>query len=398
MSWSDFLARFAAWWPDLGWTDVLPALLAGGVTVAAIKLGLRLSLRRLQALSQHTRTQFDDALVSVLQHTSTSLVWIVGLLVGLGLLPLDDRWHGRVAQLWFSVVALQFGLWGQQAVLLLLTAHQQRQNLRHGVDGNAAAALSATATLLSWGLRAALWAIVALAVLSNLGVNITAFVASLGIGGIALALAVQNILGDLFASMAIAVDKPFEVGDSVTVGNVNGTVERVGLKTTRIRSLGGEQIVMSNAELLKQTVANFKRLQTRRVLFGFGITYDATAEQVAAVPQLLRELIEADPQLEYVRAHFKGFGESSLDFEVVYRVKHPDYDVYMDRQQALNLALMRAFEQRGISFAFPTRTVNIAGATAQTGHVNTDRGMPADAGWQTGAPSASTRVAAHERG
>lgn len=356
MTWSELLARAEAAWPAVGWADVLPAVLAGLLTILAIKTGLRLLVRRLRALSTHTRTALDDHLVGVLERTPVALIWGVGLLVGLSLLPLDDRWHGRVAQLWFAVVALQLGLWAQQAVAGLLAAHQQR----HGGSG----ALSASATLLGWGLRGALWVVVLLAVLSNLGVNITAFVASLGIGGIALALAVQNILGDLFASLAIAVDKPFEVGDSITVGEVTGTVERVGLKTTRIRSLGGEQIVMSNAELLKRTVANFKRLQTRRVLFTFGIAYGATADEVAAVPPLVKALIDADPQLELVRAHFKGFGDNALNFEVVYRVKDPSYDVYMDRQQALNLALMRGLQQRGIRFAVPARTVNVVGLQA----------------------------------
>jgi hypothetical protein len=337
MTWNDFLARLQAFWPDVGWTEVLPAVLAGALTIVAIKIGLRFIVQRLRALSARTHTAVDDGLVSVLERTNSVLIWVVGLLVGLNMLPLEDRWHDRVSQLWFAVVALQIGLWVQQAVAQVLTAHQ----LRHGGNG------------------------ALLAVLSNLGVNITAFVASLGIGGIAVALAVQNILGDLFASLAIAVDKPFEVGDSITVGDVTGTVERVGLKTTRIRSLGGEQIVMSNAELLKRTVANFKRLQTRRVVFNFGITYDASPEDVAAVPAMLREIIEADPKLDFVRAHFKSFGESSLDFEVVYRVNDPDFDVYMDRREALNLALMRALRERGIQFAFPTRTVNIVGAPAQ---------------------------------
>ncbi len=355
MTWNDALARVEAAWPDVGWTEVLPAVLAGLLTIIVIKGGLRLLVQRLRALSARTSTTLDDGLVSVLERTNGALIWIVGLLVGLNMLPLDDRWHDRVSQLWFAVVVLQMGLWVQQAVAQVLAAQQQR----HGGGST----LSASATLLSWGLKGALWVMVVLAVLSNLGVNITAFVASLGIGGIALALAVQNILGDLFASLAIAVDKPFEVGDSITVGDVTGTVERVGLKTTRIRSLGGEQIVMSNAELLKRTVANFKRLQTRRVLFAFGITSDATADEVASVPPLLRELIEADPQLEYVRAHFRGFGENSLNFEVVYRVKDANYDVYMDRQQALNLALMRAFHERGLHFATPaTPTVNVMGA------------------------------------
>ncbi len=359
MTWPDFLVRAEAAWPDVGWTEVLPAVLAGMLTILLIKGGLRLAVQRLRVLSARTRTSLDDNLVGVLERTHGALVWVVGLLVGLTLLPLDDRWHDRVAQLWFAVIALQLGLWGQQAVAQLLTAQQ----LRHGGSDTT---LSASATLLSWGLRGALWVVVVLAVLSNLGVNITAFVASLGIGGIALALAVQNILSDLFASLAIAVDKPFEVGDSITVGDVTGTVERVGLKTTRIRSLGGEQIVMANAELLKRTVANFKRLQTRRVPFTFGITYDASADDAAAVPPLVKELIAADPKLELVRAHFKGFGESSLNFEVVYRVKDPSYDVYMDRQQALNLALMRALQQRGIRFAFATNTVNVVGLQGLT--------------------------------
>jgi small-conductance mechanosensitive channel len=361
MTWNDFLNRAAAFWPDVDWTDALPALLAALLTVVIVKAGLRLTIQRLRTLSQRTRTSVDDGLLRVLQQTHTALIWVVGLLVGLSMLPLDDRWHGRLTQLWFAVVALQIGLWGQQAVALLLAAQQRR----HNSAGAGMAAVSATATLLGWGLRGALWAVVVLAILSNMGVNITAFVASLGIGGIAVALAVQNILGDLFASLAIAVDKPFEVGDSITVGDVTGTVERVGLKTTRIRSLGGEQVVMSNAELLKRTVANFKRLQTRRVAFNFGVTYDTPADQVAAVPPLVKELIEADPKLEFGRAHFKGFGESSLTFEVVYRVRDPDYDVYMDRQQALYLALMRGLQQRGIRFAFPTQTLNLVAGPQQ---------------------------------
>ncbi|MCE4557606.1 mechanosensitive ion channel family protein [Roseateles cellulosilyticus] len=347
------MARVAASQPEVTWPEVLPAVLAGFATVLVVKIGLRVVMQRLRALSVRTSTPVDDGLVQVLERTSSLLIWTVGLLVGLGLLPLDDRWHGRVSQLWFAVVAVQLGLWGQQIVSQVLQFHAQRR----AEDAGTTATLTASATLLGWGLRGALWVVVALAMLSNMGVNITAFVASLGIGGVAIALAVQNILGDLFASLSIAVDKPFEVGDFIVVDDVSGTVERVGLKTTRIRSLGGEQIVMGNAELLKRTVSNFKRLQTRRVSFGFGVTYDTSVEEVSAIPPLVRQLIEADPQLDFLRAHFKSFGDSSLDFEVVYRVNDPSYDVYMDRQQALNLALMRELQARGISFAFPTRTV-----------------------------------------
>jgi len=205
-----------------------------------------------------------------------------------------------------------------------------------------------------------LWAIVLLAMLSNLGVNITAFVASLGVGGIAVALAVQNILGDLFASLSIAVDKPFEVGDFIVVDSQSGTVEHVGLKTTRIRSLSGEQIVMANTSMLGTTIQNFKRLQERRIVFKIGLTYDCTAEQARQVPTILREIIQSIDNTRFDRAHFQGFGDSTLDFETVYIVLNPGYSAYMDIQQEINLRLMVALEKLGVDFAFPTQTIHVA--------------------------------------
>lgn len=216
--------------------------------------------------------------------------------------------------------------------------------------------------LISWGLRLLLWSVVLLAMLSNMGVNITAFVASLGVGGIAVALAAQTVLGDLFASVSIAMDKPFEVGDFVVFGGVAGTIEYVGIKTTRIRSLGGEQLVMSNTGLLKQTVSNYKRLRERRIVFSFGVTYDTTAEQAGEIPQIVKRVVEASDRLRFDRAHFKAFGDSSLDYEVVYIVKDPGYGVYMDEQQRINLALMRELAAINVGFAFPTRTVHVVQA------------------------------------
>jgi small-conductance mechanosensitive channel len=209
-------------------------------------------------------------------------------------------------------------------------------------------------------MRTLLWSVIALAVLSNLGVNITAFIASLGVGGIAVALAVQNILGDLFASLAIAVDKPFEVGDFVVVGGVAGTVQMIGLKTTRIRSLQGEEVVMSNTDILKQTINNYRPMRERRIVFAFGVAYDTPAEKIEAIPGVVKRLVDAQEKLRFDRAHFKAFGDSSLDFEVVYIVKDPAYNTYMDMQQALNVGLMREFAAMGVEFAFPTRTIHIA--------------------------------------
>lgn len=314
------------------------------------------ALRRLSKLAERTDNRADDLLVEVLGATRKWVIAIVALLLGASMLDLPDRWTTRVGQLWFVAVALQVGLWCNLAVTIGL----RRQSERNLAATGAASPVTAAATLLSWGLRVLLWTVVLLAVLSNVGVNITAFVASLGVGGIAIALAAQNILGDLFASVAIALDKPFEVGDFIVLGSVAGTVELVGVKTTRIRSLGGEQIVMSNTELLKQTVSNYKRLQERRIVFSFGVTYDTTPEQAETIPMLVKQVVEASEQLRFDRAHFKSFGESSLDYEVVYLVLDPAYQVYMDQQQRINLGLMRELAKLGVDFAFPTRTVVMA--------------------------------------
>jgi small-conductance mechanosensitive channel len=201
-----------------------------------------------------------------------------------------------------------------------------------------------------------------LAMLSNLGINVTTFVASLGIGGIAVALAVQTILSDLFASLSIAVDKPFEVGHFIIFGDVLGTVTYVGLKTTRIQALSGQQIVVSNAELLKQTINNYKFMSQRRVVFGFGVSYATTPDQAEAIPALVRRAIESQDKTRFDRAHLLKFDENALQYEVVYYILDGDYNVYMDRHQAINLTIMRGLAEMGVSFAWPRRAVQMLDA------------------------------------
>jgi small-conductance mechanosensitive channel len=182
-------------------------------------------------------------------------------------------------------------------------------------------------------------------------------VAGLGIGGIAVALAMQNILGDLFASMAIVLDKPFRVGDFIIVNDQPGTVEKVGLKTTRVKSLWGEQLVFANAKLLNSDIKNYKRLQERRIAFGVGVTYETPLEKLRAIPGWLKAAVEAQPDVRFDRAHFKSYGDFSLDFEIVYYVLGPEFNLYMDRQQAINLAIFAKFAAEGVQFAYPTRTL-----------------------------------------
>ena len=214
-------------------------------------------------------------------------------------------------------------------------------------------------SLIQFFVRVAVWSLALLLLFENLGFDVTALVAGLGIGGIAVALAAQSVLGDLFSSLAIVLDRPFEVGDFIVFGDQNGTVEKIGIKTTRIRSLSGEQIACSNTDLMNSRVHNFKRMIERRVLFVLGTTYDTPQDKLESIPGTVREVVEAQELARFDRAHFRSFGDSALEFEVVYWVLSPDYNTYMDVQQAINFAIFRAFGENGIEFAFPTRTLYV---------------------------------------
>lgn len=225
-----------------------------------------------------------------------------------------------------------------------------------------------TMRMLLFFARLLVFTIGALVIVDNIpGVQITALVASLGIGGIAVALALQNILTDIFASLTITLDKPFVLGDFIIVGDHLGVVENIGLKTTRIRSLSGEQLVFSNSDLLTSRIRNFKRMKERRVAFGIQATYDTPVDKLKKVPGKVKEIIEGLEDTRFDRAHFKAHGSHSLDFEIVYYVLGPDYNLYMDRQQAINLAIHEYFRDEGIEFAFPTRTLYLKNDDAHVG-------------------------------
>jgi len=208
--------------------------------------------------------------------------------------------------------------------------------------------------------RLVLGSVVVLVGLDHFGVNITAMVAGLGVGGVAVALAVQNVLGDLFASLSIVLDKPFVVGDFIVVGEQRGTVERVGLKTTRVRSLSGEQLVFSNSDLLSSRIQNFKRMDERRVSFRIGVTYQTPRSALESIPGTIRQIIESIDRTRFDRAHFASYGDFALLFEIVYYVLDSDYNVYMDVQQTINLRIHEAFEKDGIEFAYPTQRLYVS--------------------------------------
>lgn len=325
------------------------ALLVASVLITVV----RVARRRMRAWAARTEGRADDVVADVLHATRPWFIVAVALLAGAQVLSLPDRATTILDRLFALAVTLQAGLWLNAGLQGWLQGYLRR---RREADATGAT----TAAILGFVARLVLWSLVLLMMLDNLGVDVTALVASLGIGGIAVALAAQNILGDIFASLAIALDKPVVIGDFIVIGDVMGTVERVGLKTAHLRSLSGELIVLPNSDLLSSRIRNYKRMFQRRVLFGFGVTYQTPPEKLRAIPGTVQRIVEQDDLARFDRAHLSSFGASALEFEVVYFVKDPDYNKYMDVQQRINFALIDALAGAGVEFAYPTQTIHLA--------------------------------------
>lgn len=339
-------------------------LLAATLTVL-VALGLRLLTNavvdRLQRFAGGTTNDVDDLLATLLSKTRTLFILLLAFWAGSEVLALPPGADAAVEAVVVVGFLVQAGFWGSGLVNYGLERYRRRQL---EVDPSGVTSLGALGFLA----RAMVWTVIALTILANLGVNITAFVASLGIAGVAIGLALQGVVGDLLASLSIVLDRPFVVGDFITVGEFMGTVEHVGLKTTRIRSLSGEQLVFSNSDLLSSRIRNYKRMSERRAVFALGVTYDTPAEKLRRIPGMIREVIEAMDNTRFDRSHFKAFGPSSLDFETVYYMLVPDYNAYMDTQEAINLEVVQRLGDEEIELAFPTQTLYLqrAGAAARS--------------------------------
>jgi small-conductance mechanosensitive channel len=329
------------------------------LTALGIAIGVALALyvtkavvaHHLRRLAERTETKLDDIAVAALDATKPMVLAIMGLYAGSRVLALPPSVHVFATRAVIVTALIQAAIWGNTALRAWLSEYYGNTNT------DPARATSAAAV--GFIARMVLWIVIVLMILDNLGVNITTLVASLGIGGIAVALAVQNILGDLFASLSIVLDKPFVIGDFVIVDKYLGTIEYVGLKTTRIRSLGGEQLVFSNADLLKSRLQNMTRMNRRRVVLGIGVTYDTPTAKLRVIPPMLTELVNAQAPVTFDRAHFSGLGPSSMNFELVYWVETPDFNRHMDIQQEILLQLIDRFAEQGIEFAFPTQTLHV---------------------------------------
>ncbi len=312
----------------------------------------RVIVKHFKRIAKRTVNTVDDVIASILGETKGYFLILIGALVALLVVALPEWVETVGGHIIFVGFLLQVGQWASHLITWYLRDYTKRM-----MEEDAARVTAFKA--LALGARFLLWSILLLLGLDNFGIDITSLVAGLGIGGIAIALAVQNILQDVLAYVSIVVDKPFVFGDFLIVGDNLGSVEHIGIKTTRLRSLSGEQLVFSNSDLLSSRIRNFKRMYERRVVFSVGIEYDTPAEKVEMVPTVLREAVEVQDQIRFDRAHFKEFGASSLDFETVYYVLSPDYALYMDIQQAINLQIYRRFAEEGLSFAFPTQTIHV---------------------------------------
>lgn len=333
------------------------AVAVGLATFLALSLALRIIRGRAAKFAARTTTGWDDVVVLALGRTHPLFVPVLAFSAALGALEVPARFRDIVEIAAVLSLLLQLGLWISAGFGGWLQRYTARE-----MTGDAAAATTMSA--LAFAIRLVLWTVILLLALDNVGINITALVAGLGIGGIAIALATQNILSDLFASLSIVLDKPFVLGDFVAVDEHKGNIEHIGLKTTRIRSLSGEQLVFSNSDLLGSRLQNFGRMEHRRVVFPLGVTYQTPRHKLTLIPDIVRAAVEEQDRTRFDRSHFKEFGDFSLNFESVYYVLSREFNDYMDIQQAVNIRVHERFETEGIEFAYPTQTVFVAGESA----------------------------------
>jgi len=319
-------------------------------TLALLFIVRRLLRGRLQKLADSNDGVFFKVARHVVGQSKGWFLLLIAMNVALQIIDAGESFDLVFRRLLVIGMLIQFGIWAVAGFgrFMLLRREEQLEE-----DAGAVAAMDIVGFLT----RVFVWAIVFLLVLDNLGVNITALVAGLGVGGIAIALAAQNIISDLFASLSIVLDKPFVLGDFLIIDDFYGNVEKVGLKTTRMRSLSGEQLVFSNNDLLNSRIRNYGQMVERRIVFTLGVVYQTPHEKLAEIPSIIQDVIVKQASARFDRAHFQKYGDFSLNFEIVYYVESSDYALYMDIQQAVNLEIFRRFAESGIEFAYPTQTL-----------------------------------------
>ncbi len=333
-------------------TNYVLAIVIFVVSLLFLKLIQVILLKYLKKLAKKTTTDIDDTFISVIGSIKPPFYSFLAFYVAVLFL--------NVSAVVMHVINAVLLIWVvYQAILAVQILIDYVINKKF-VSSESDEGSAGVTSFISGLLKASLWAIGLLLVLSNLGVNITSLIAGLGIGGLAIAFALQNILADLFSSLAIYIDKPFQVGDFIVIGEHKGVVKKIGVKTTRIQSLQGEEVVIANQELTSSRVQNFKKMKERRISFSIGVTYETSANKVKSIPDIIKNIIESILDTRFDRTHFTKFADSALIFETVYYVESGDYTKYVDVQQDINFKIMEVFQKEGIEFAYPTQTVYVS--------------------------------------
>ncbi|MNK34115.1 Low conductance mechanosensitive channel YnaI [compost metagenome] len=330
------------------WLVALALIIAAFIVIKLVKAVV---IKRLKKWASATQTTWDNFIIDVIDRYVIPLLYISSFYFALLTLNFADTADRvlHVAYLFsFTFFALRII---SAAFKKFVYSFIQREEDSESKEKQAGGLIAIV--------NIVIWICGIIFLIDNMGYNVTTLIAGLGVGGISIALAAQAVLGDLFSYFVIFFDRPFEIGDFVTLGEDNGVIEYIGIKTTRIRTLSGEQLVCSNTDLTNSRLHNYKRMERRRIVFSLGVTYDTTHEQLSKIPDLVKGIIISRPQLQFDRGHFSGYGDFSLNFEFVYFVSSPDYNVYMDNQQSVYLDIFSVFKQEGIEFAFPTQTLFI---------------------------------------
>ena len=321
------------------------------LTVLPIVKGFIAARRR--SWTPNDRLQFHSAIeltTLLVARTSRVFLFAIALFLASRHLVFPPRLERVIEIVIVCLFWLQAGLWAMAAVRFGI---DQRRARSADLDSM----LSGSMDVILFCAGLIVWAMAALLALDNLGVQIKPLLAGLGIGGIAIALAVQTVLSDVLASVSIALDKPFGVGDSLTIGDYQGTVEHIGVKSTRLRSISGEQIIIANADIIKARVRNFGRMGDRRAVFQFGVNYDTPTQVLTLIPGEVRKIVEAQANTRFDRCHFLTYGDTALQFELVYFMTKSDFALYADTQQAINLALLDRLRELKVQLAAPTRAL-----------------------------------------
>ena len=325
------------------------ALIVFIISIIVLKVFKSVILSRLKKLAKKTKTDIDDLIVDILDKMHWPFYFLIALYLAVQTLILPDYIANGIYYA-FIIFITYYIVRGIQSIIDFFTHRVIDKRIKKKAD-------ISFVYILSRFFKISLWLIAFLLILSNLGYNISTLLAGLGIGGIAIALAIQNILGDIFAAFSLYFDRPFEVGDFIIIDNDKGIVKKIGIKSTRIQTLEGQELVISNRELTDKRINNYKKMEKRRVAFTVGVTYQTPTRKLEKIPRIIESILRKMKELELDRVHFRTFGPYSLDFEIVYYLGTRDFKEYMDTQQKINLQIKKAFEKEKIEFAYPTQTV-----------------------------------------